>query len=118
MDEQICRGQDPVGLDEIDPISTAGEARIKKIEQIKVMQTLSELEHRELVEQCGRIFTAGMGAEAVRELVERVDLDQLAAQLRGRDSLLFRAEAKEGHQEAPSRRVVPQVGEPAGVDDT
>jgi len=34
------------------------------------------------VDQVGRIFRAGMGAESVRELVEQVDMDQLAAQLR------------------------------------
>jgi len=70
------------GATEADSIRMAGDARIKKIEQIKVMQTLSEIEYRELVEQCGRIFRAGMGAEAIHELISRVDLDQLAQQLR------------------------------------
>ena len=71
------------GAAEGESIRMAGDARIKKIDQIKVMQTLSENEYRDLVDQCGRIFRAGMGAEAVRELVERVDLDQLASHLRG-----------------------------------
>jgi DNA-directed RNA polymerase subunit beta' len=71
------------GAAEGESIRMAGDARIKKIEQIKVMQTLSETEYRDLVDQCGRIFRAGMGAEGVRELVEKVDLDQLASQLRG-----------------------------------
>ncbi|MHB0868202.1 MAG: DNA-directed RNA polymerase subunit beta' [Chloroflexota bacterium] len=81
-DSQIAEARSR-GAAEAESIRMAGEARVKKIEQIKVMQTLSEIEYRELVEQCGRIFRAGMGAEAVRELVERVDLDQLAMQLRG-----------------------------------
>ena len=68
---------------ESESVRNAADTRIKKIEQIKVMQTLSELEYRELVDQCGRIFSADMGAEAIHELVARVDLDQLAAQLRG-----------------------------------
>ncbi|MGI5836561.1 MAG: DNA-directed RNA polymerase subunit beta', partial [Chloroflexota bacterium] len=71
------------GSSEAEAIRMAGDARIKKIEQIKVMQTLSDMEYRDLIEQCGKIFRAGMGAEAIHELVERVDLDQLAAQLRG-----------------------------------
>ena len=71
------------GAGEADSIKNAGDARIKKIEQIKVMQTLSEQEYRELVDQCGKIFRAGMGAEAIRELIQRIDLDQLALQLRG-----------------------------------
>jgi DNA-directed RNA polymerase subunit beta' len=81
VDEQISEIRSKAAS-EMDSITMAGESRIKKIEQIKVMQTLSEMEHRELVEQCGRIFSAGMGADAVRDLIQRVDLDQLAAQLR------------------------------------
>ncbi|HEX9014557.1 MAG TPA: DNA-directed RNA polymerase subunit beta', partial [Chloroflexota bacterium] len=63
-------------------VRNAADARIKKIDQIKVMQTLSELEYRELIDQCGHIFMAGMGAEAIYELVVKVDLDFLASQLR------------------------------------
>ena len=81
VDEQVDEARNKAAT-EVDSVRNAGEARIKKIEQVKVMQTLSELEYRELLDQCGRIFRAGMGAEAVRELVEHVDMDQLAAQLR------------------------------------
>ncbi len=81
-DSQIAESRSR-GSAEAESIRMAGDARIKKIEQIKVMQTLSEIEYRELVEQCGRIFRADMGAEAVHELISRVDLDQLASQLRG-----------------------------------
>jgi DNA-directed RNA polymerase subunit beta' len=81
VEEQVNDSRGKAGA-EAESVRNAGEARIKKIEQVKVMQTLSELEYRELIDQCGRIFRAGMGAEAVRELVERVDMDQLAAQLR------------------------------------
>ncbi len=81
VDEQVDEARNKAAT-EGDSVRNAGEARIKKIEQVKMMQTLSEMEYRELVDQCGRIFRAGMGAEAIRELVEHVDMDQLAAQLR------------------------------------
>jgi DNA-directed RNA polymerase subunit beta' len=60
----------------------AAAERIKKIEGIKPRQTLNEAEYRELVEQAGRIFKAGMGAEAVRELLRVTNLDELAVELR------------------------------------
>src|SRR5437867_88539 len=59
------------------------DARIKKIESVKVLQTLTDAEYRDLQETCGRIFKAGMGAEAVRDLLRAVDLDALAIFLRG-----------------------------------
>ncbi|MCL4532340.1 MAG: DNA-directed RNA polymerase subunit beta', partial [Actinobacteria bacterium] len=81
-DSQIAESRSR-GSAEAESIRMAGDARIKKIEQIKVMQTLSEIEYRELVEQCGRIFRAAMGAEAVHELISRGVVHELASQLRG-----------------------------------
>ncbi|MBI4213813.1 MAG: DNA-directed RNA polymerase subunit beta' [Chloroflexi bacterium] len=60
-----------------------GDLRIKRIESIKLLQTLSETEYRELQRECGRTFKAGMGAEAVRDLLRHIDLDALATFLRG-----------------------------------
>ena len=51
------------------------------------MQTLGETEYRELDERYGsgakggRVFGAGMGAEAVREIISRMDLEELARSL-------------------------------------
>ena len=54
-------------------------AKIKRIEGIKALLTLNEAEYRELLDLVGnRVFKAGMGAEAVWELLEKVDLDKLA----------------------------------------
>ena len=61
----------------------AGDVRVKKIESVKVLQTLTDAEYRDLQETCGRIFKAGMGAEAVRDLLRAVDMDSLAIFLRG-----------------------------------
>jgi DNA-directed RNA polymerase subunit beta' len=45
-------------------------------------QVLSEEEYRQAKEEYGEAFVAGMGAEAVRSHLERLDLDEMAAELR------------------------------------
>jgi DNA-directed RNA polymerase subunit beta' len=57
-----------------------------EIEGLKPMQTLGENEYRILDErynQAGRarLFNAGMGAEAIREIISRMDLEELARSL-------------------------------------
>ncbi len=45
-------------------------------------QILTEAEYREAYEKYGDKFTAGMGAEAIKTLLERIDLDELSAELK------------------------------------
>ena len=58
-----------------------------EITSLKPMQTLGENEYRALDEtygsgaKGGRVFGAGMGAEAVREIISRMDLEELARSL-------------------------------------
>src|SRR5689334_12785037 len=58
-----------------------------ELESLKPMQTLGETEFRQLDERYGagakggRVFGAGMGAEAVREIISRMDLEELARSL-------------------------------------
>jgi len=57
-----------------------------EIEGLKPMQTLGETEFRLLDERHngagrGRLFGAGMGAEAIREIISRMDLEELARTL-------------------------------------
>ena len=58
-----------------------------ELESLKVMQTLGENEYRALDERygsgakSGRVFSAGMGAEAVREIISRMGLEELARSL-------------------------------------
>ncbi len=58
-----------------------------ELEGLKPMQTLGENEYRQLDERYGagakggRVFGAGMGAEAVREIISRMDLEELARSL-------------------------------------
>src|SRR5258705_9172349 len=53
-----------------------------ELEGIKALQTLGETEVRQLEERFnqagkGRLFSAGMGAEAIREIISRMDLEEL-----------------------------------------
>ncbi len=50
--------------------------------ELKLMQLLTEEEFAEARERFGMSFTAGIGAEAVRTLLENLDLDALSAELR------------------------------------
>ncbi|NLC67708.1 MAG: DNA-directed RNA polymerase subunit beta' [Clostridiaceae bacterium] len=45
-------------------------------------QILSEKEYRDSLEKFGSNFKAGMGAEAIKELLMKIDLDKLAKELR------------------------------------
>jgi DNA-directed RNA polymerase subunit beta' len=49
---------------------------------LKKMQLLTEEEYYEMQERYGGGFTAGMGAEAVRELLRSLNLDEMAEDLR------------------------------------
>ncbi len=49
---------------------------------LAVNQVLTEKEYREMREKYENDFKAGMGAEAVKELLEQLDLDKLSDQLR------------------------------------
>ncbi len=48
---------------------------------LKEKQLLSEMEYREALEQYGAEFVAKMGAEGVRELLQKVDLNKVAKEL-------------------------------------
>jgi len=57
-------------------------ASLEELKQIRERDLLSESEFRDLQEHWGNVFRAGMGAEAVRELVAKIDLDQMGKELR------------------------------------
>ena len=50
--------------------------------ELKKYELLSEEDYNEAVERFGMSFTAGIGAEAIRTLLETLDLDALSAELR------------------------------------
>ncbi len=56
--------------------------KLEKVRSVHKLQLLTETQYRELQEVCGKIFKAGMGAEAIRDIVSHLDLDEMARQLR------------------------------------
>ncbi|HEY6409164.1 MAG TPA: DNA-directed RNA polymerase subunit beta', partial [Ktedonobacteraceae bacterium] len=54
----------------------------RDLEGLKKMDLLQEGRYRELKEAFGGVFRAGMGAEAVRELIAALDMDKLALDMR------------------------------------
>jgi len=63
-------------------LRVAYEPRVEELRGIQVKEFLSENRYRELNERWGSVFKAAMGAEAVRELLARIDLDVMARELR------------------------------------
>jgi len=45
-------------------------------------QLLNEIRYRELNVKWGRVFSAGMGAEAINDLISKIDLDEMSETLR------------------------------------
>ncbi|HEV2528603.1 MAG TPA: DNA-directed RNA polymerase subunit beta' [Thermomicrobiales bacterium] len=69
--------------EEIKAEETQRNEVLKQLNDLKELQILSESQYRELQEAIpSGVFKAGMGAEAVFEFVKKVDLDQLALDLR------------------------------------
>jgi hypothetical protein len=52
------------------------EARPHDLKALEEKQLLTENRYRELADRWGNVFTAGMGAEAVRDIVAKLDLDE------------------------------------------
>ena len=50
--------------------------------ELKKMQLLTEDEYNDMEERYGEAFEAGMGAEAIKKLLDNLDLDELASELR------------------------------------
>jgi DNA-directed RNA polymerase subunit beta' len=67
---------------EINNLTSANDARRAELKSLRVQQLLGEQEYWELTEKWGAIFRAGMGAEALYEILGGVDLNQMAKDLR------------------------------------
>ena len=87
--------------------------------ELKQNQLLNEEQYRKAREEHQHRFKAQMGAEAIKELLKRVNIERLAVELREkmRDGAVG-AEEAEVRQAPEGRRLVPQVEQPPGVDDS
>ncbi len=57
-------------------------AEIAELKELKPTQLLVESKYRELKQRWGSVFEAGMGAEAILEILKDIDLDKMARELR------------------------------------
>lgn len=55
---------------------------LEDLKSLEEKQLLTENRYRELADRWGNVFTAGMGAEAVRDIVAKIDLEKMAIELR------------------------------------
>ncbi|GIK74973.1 MAG: DNA-directed RNA polymerase subunit beta' [Chloroflexota bacterium] len=58
------------------------ETALADLKSLEEKQLLTENRYRELSERWGNVFTAGMGAEAVRDIVAKLDLEAMQKELR------------------------------------
>ncbi len=85
-------------------LETAAEEQLNELKSMHAMQLLTETRYRELADRWGNIFKAGMGAEAIRDIVAKVNLDALAKELREE---IFTTRSKQRRKKAAKRlRVV------------
>ncbi len=63
-------------------LQEAIERDIEELKSLHEQQLLTESHYRELQERWGTVFKAGMGAEAIRDIVAKLDLDKMAKELR------------------------------------
>ena len=68
--------------EEIEAIEAGLQGRRDVVEKLAPLQLLTDTQYRETLDVAGNIFKAGMGAEAVLEIIKEIDLDALAANLR------------------------------------
>jgi DNA-directed RNA polymerase subunit beta' len=67
---------------EVAEIEERTEADREELDNLRKKQLINESRYRELEEKWGRVFKAGMGAEAVYEIVKDINLDAMASALR------------------------------------
>ena len=58
------------------------EDDLRELKGLREGELLTENRYYELAERWSNVFTAGMGAEAIRDLVAKLDLDKMSAELR------------------------------------
>jgi len=58
------------------------KASIEDIQSLKPLKLLNEEQYRKLKDKCGAIFEAGMGAEAILQILKQINMDALHQELR------------------------------------
>ena len=63
-------------------LDEAVEIAKKELKELKLLQIISESQYQDLSLKYGQVFEASIGAEAVRQLLEKVDLDKEIGKLK------------------------------------
>ena len=122
MDESLRAERETLAAEAQGQKEELKQARAE-IEALKPLMTIGETEFRQLDEKygsgskTGRIFWAGMGAEAVRDIIVRMDLEELSRGPPRGGPHQLRPAPQEGDQAAPPHRGVPPLRQPPRVDD-
>ncbi|MBC7264287.1 MAG: DNA-directed RNA polymerase subunit beta' [Chloroflexi bacterium] len=66
----------------VESIHNEFEPQREELRNLRVRMLLNESRYRELQEKWGKVFKAGMGAEAIYEIVKAIDLNVMAQALR------------------------------------
>ncbi len=77
IDTEVTRLKD-AWAKELDALESIRDQARSELKGIKKLQVISELAYRDLSLKYGPVFTAGIGAEALKGLLEEVNLEELA----------------------------------------
>ena len=67
---------------QLEEVATRIEEQREELRSLRVRQLINESRHRELEEKWPKVFKAGMGAQAIYDIVKAIDLEALALKLR------------------------------------
>ena len=68
--------------EERDTLKADSKKKLDELQELKPLMMLTEAHYRELKERHGSIFTAGMGAEAILEILQNLDMTELRENLK------------------------------------
>ncbi len=80
IDAEVVRLQE-AWKKELETLETIKDQARSELKGIKKMQIISELEYRDLSLKYGPVFEAGIGAEAVKGLLEDINMEELSREL-------------------------------------
>ncbi|HTP56681.1 MAG TPA: DNA-directed RNA polymerase subunit beta' [Candidatus Paceibacterota bacterium] len=64
--------------EEVESLKDLKDRERSNLKNLRRYQVLSELDYRDMSMKYGEVFEAGIGAEAIRRLLEQIDLEELA----------------------------------------
>jgi DNA-directed RNA polymerase subunit beta' len=80
IDAEVTRLKDAWSK-ELDGLEDIRDQARSELKSIKKYQVISELQYRDLSLKYGPVFTAGIGAESLKGLLEEINLEDLSAEL-------------------------------------